>query len=304
MIRKMTPAFLVAFLTLACALTLPKATPTPTPTLPPTLEPTAAVSVPEPTQPVVMVTPTVPNPNATLPPPPEPGLEAIFLAEPGTNSMVTSPVHIRGAASPTFEQNLVISISGEDGREITRISTIIQAEAGQRGNYAVDVPFTLTKNQSGRISVWDSSPKDGSMISLASVEVNLLASGTAELKPANVEIPESIQIDLPTHATEVSGGTVEFSGFSDPVFENTLTVVICGEGSDGISDPLCGTKNNILSMTNVNVQAPEPGQRGPFAGSIPYTVTGDVHGSLLIYSTSPRDGGILHLSSRAITLKP
>lgn len=303
MIRKLIPMLLVAMLTLACALTAPFSAAS-TPTLSPTTEPTAVVFTPEPTLPVIETTPTVLNPEATLPPAPEPGVEAIVLAEPGANSMVVSPVHISGIASPTFEQNLVISISGEDGKEITRTSTTIQADAGQRGSFAADVAFTIDRTQAGRISVWDSSPKDGSLVHLSSVEITLLAAGDAALNAANAEKTESIQIDLPAQASEVSGGMIQISGKSDAVFENTLTVVLCGEGSDGVEDPLCGTKNNILGMTTLNVVSPEAGQPGTFTGSISYTVSADVHGSLLIYSTSPRDGGILHLASRAVTLKP
>lgn len=303
MIRKLIPMLLVAVVTLACALTAPFSA-TSTPTLSPTTEPTAVVLTLEPTLPAIETTPTVLIPDATLPPAPEPGVEAIVLAEPGANSMVVSPVHVSGVASPTFEQNLVISISGEDGKEITRTSTTIQAEAGQRGAYAADATFTVDRTQAGRISVWDSSPKDGSLVHLASVEVTLLASGDAALNPANTEAPESIRIDLPAQASEITGGTVQISGKSDYVFENTLTVVLCGEGSDGVADPLCGTKDNILGMTTLNVASPEVGQPGTFTGSLSYTVSADIHGSLLIYSTSPRDGGILHLASRAITLKP
>ena len=53
-----------------------------------------------------------------------------------------------------------------------------------------------------------------------------------------------------------------------------------------------------------NVLSPDLGQPGPFALDLPYTVAGPVHARLVVYSTSPRDGGIIHLTTLPINLAP
>src|ERR1051326_2449859 len=89
-------------------------------------------------------------PTDTLPAGPTPapssrGDEKILILEPGINpsgvSSVTSPVHVAGQADPTFEQSLVVQVTDQNGAVIATVPTQIQADAGQRGPFGVDVPF-------------------------------------------------------------------------------------------------------------------------------------------------------------------
>jgi hypothetical protein len=48
----------------------------------------------------------------------------------------------------------------------------------------------------------------------------------------------------------------------------------------------------------------DPGQRGPFAADLPFTVTEIHNGFLRVFHSSPRDGGIVHLASVAVALAP
>lgn len=283
---------------LACNLGGRTAVP-PTPTVFPTVSPppfptatTPATLVPGPTDTAPAVSPTPPTEQ-----------EAILLLEPGPGSSVASPVHVAGEADPTFEQNLVIQVTGVDGAVLATEPTTIQADAGQRGPFAADVSFSVTADQAGRISVYSTSARDGGLVHLASAEVTLLASASPVLNPAAPH-PEVHMLVQPAPQADVAGGTLHLEGVSEYVFESTLAVVLCGEGGSGAPDRICGTSDNVLASGSTLIQAPDVGQPGPFQADLPYTVSGPTHARLAVYSTSPRDGGLLHLSSREVTLAP
>lgn len=99
--------------------------------------------------------------------------EAIQIIVPAIGATVTSPVHVAGEANPTFEQNLVVQVADADGRVIATLPTTIQANAGERGPFFVDVLFAVDSEQPGRISVYATSARDGGIIHLSSVEVTL-----------------------------------------------------------------------------------------------------------------------------------
>jgi hypothetical protein len=293
------------------------ASPTPPPIA--TLTPTALGGVPSPTPPPGD-TPAAP-PSATAPStaapgetstttvPPTPTLpgpeprEAIVILEPGGVSSVASPVRVAGLAEPTFEQNLVIQITDGDGAVIATEPTTIQAEAGTGGPYAVEVAFTVAADQPGRISVFHASPRDGGLVHLASVEVTLLAGGAAAVTPGGPQ-PEFHQILAPAPLAEVSGGSLHVSGFSAYVFEGTLNLALCGEGGSGAPDPICGTADNVLATGFTTLQAPDIGQPGPYEADLAYTITGPVQARLAVFSYSARDGGLVHLTSVPVNLRP
>jgi immunoglobulin-like protein involved in spore germination len=289
------------------------ATPTPTAFVPPTL-PATDTDLPGPTAtastttepsatvaPVATDTPLPAGPTDTPLPPDIP--EAILIIQPGIAAAVTSPVHVTGEADPTFEQNLVVQITDQFGGVLVTTPTTILVEAGQRGPYAVDVSFSVAADQPGRISVYSTSARDGGLIHLASVEVNLLASGPASPAAAATH-PESLIINGPALNAAVSGGVIHLEGYSQYVFENQLAVVLCGEGGQGDPEPVCGTTDNVLEIGFASVSSPDVGLPGPYAGDLPYGIAAPIQARLVVYSVSPRDGGILHLATTPIQLNP
>jgi len=283
------------------------ATPTPTAFVPPTVGVTdTPVPGPSPTTevttaPVASDTPVPAGPSATPAPPDIP--EAILILQPGLAASVTSPVHVNGEADATFEQNLVVQITDQNGGVLTTVPTTIQAPAPDRGPFAIDVDFSVAADQPGRISVYSTSARDGGLIHLASVEVTLLASGPASPAAAATH-PESLIINSPAPNAAISGGIIHVEGYTQYVFENQLAVILCGEGGSGSAEPVCGTADNVLEIGAATVSSPDVGQPGPYAGDLPYSISAPVQARLVIYSVSPRDGGILHLSTVNIQLSP
>jgi hypothetical protein len=231
------------------------------------------------------------------------GVEAIQILEPGLSSQVTSPVRVSGISEPTFEQNLVIQVTDQNGDVLSTTPTTILSGAGLAGPYTQEVTFSVTEEQPGRISVYHASARDGGLEHLTSVEVTLLPSGSATINPV-LPYGEVHRIDVPAPLAEVSGGTLHIEGFSEYVFEATLVLALCGEGGSGAPDPICGTADNIISTGLALISSPDIGQPGPYSADLAYTISAPVQARLVVYSTSARDGGLIHLSTQPVNLQP
>ena len=248
--------------------------------------------------------PTAPPAGPSATPLPSDIPEVIAILQPGSNASISSPVHVAGEADPTFEQNLVIQITDQDGNVLVTQPTTIQVEAGQRGPYEADVAFAVAADQPGRVSVYSTSARDGGLIHLNSVEVTLLASGPAAASGAVAPKPEGLIITSPELNEAIAGGVIRVEGITDAVFENQLAVILCGEGGSGGPEPVCGTDDNVLEIGVATVNPPDVGQPGPYLGDLPYGISAPVQARLVVYSRSPRDGGILHLATVPLQLSP
>jgi hypothetical protein len=84
---------------------------------------------------------------------------------------------------------------------------------------------------------------------------------------------------------------VRVSGVAGPTFESALVVrILAADGTE-------------LALVPVTIDA-EMGQRGPFQADVPVTVGELTQAFIQVYSTSPRDGGLTHLSSVGVTITP
>ncbi len=230
-------------------------------------------------------------------------LEAAVILQPGPNSSVTSPITVSGQSRPTFEQNLVVAVYGEDGAVLAKQPTTLDSPAGNPGNFSIDIAFNVDHEQPGRVSVYETSARDGGIIHLSSVEVSLKSSGVAEIQPAAIGF-ESIDILLPAPMAEISGGVIQVSGFSDYYFESNLGLIVCSGGGSGAPNDLCGTDDNILASGNALIDSPDMGQPGPFSGELTYSVSQAMPARIVVFAASPRDGGWLHVNSIPILLNP
>ncbi len=122
--------------------------------------------------------------------------------------------------------------------------------------------------------------------------------------PVAANLLETIQIVSPLAGAVIEGGTLVVTGFSEYFFESNLAVALCGAGGDGEIHPVCGTQDNVLALGYATIAAPDIGLPGPFSGTLQYTVTAETPARLTVYAISPRDGGILHLSTVILTVRP
>lgn len=222
---------------------------------------------------------------------PGPIVEAIVIAEPKVAAGVVSSVHIEGEADPTFEQSLSIHILDAEGNVVGQGAAQIEADTGQRGRYRADVPFRVDSEQPGRIIIYSVSARDGNITHLNSVEVRLKPSGEATPGIADSGSPlEAIIIHSPAPGASLTP-TVTITGEAAPTFEQHLNAMIQDE------------MGNVIATGSTIIQA-DAGQRGPFSFTLTYRITAAGPGRIVVYDTSPRDGGIVHLASVEVRLTP
>jgi Immunoglobulin-like domain of bacterial spore germination len=127
-------------------------------------------------------TTTAPTPTATTEPtatseptrspvdhgPPGP----IEVTEPARGATVTSPVTISGTAD-VFEATVSIRILDATNNVLAETFTTATCGTGCRGDYTIDVPFSVNTPQQGVIQVFEVSAKDGSMINTVRIPVTL-----------------------------------------------------------------------------------------------------------------------------------
>ena len=233
--------------------------------------------------------------TATLSPSIAPGavgspIESIVLTSPLPNQGVRNSIHVEGYSDPTFEQQLGILVRDANGSVIGSATAKIQADVGQRGAFAVDVPFQVFGDPPGRIVVYSTSPRDGGLTHLSSVDVQLNSDVQPSIPSIDLSRAESIVISSPVPNATLHG-SVTVSGVSDPTFDQTLIVEVRGQ-------------NNVQlgrATTHINAAV---GQRGPFSINMPFQVFGDPPGRIVVYALSPRDGKTVHLSSVEVNLQP
>ena len=233
--------------------------------------------------------------TATLPPSIAPGavagpIESIALTSPLPNQGVRNSIHVEGYSDPAFEQQLGILVRDANGRVIGSAAAKIRADVGQRGAFAVDVPFQVFGDPPGRIVVYSTSPRDGGLTHLSSVDVQLNSDIPPSIPSIDPNHAESIVISSPVPNATLHG-SVTVSGISDPTFDQTLIVEVRGQ-------------NNVqLGRATAHINA-AVGQRGPFSIDVPFQAFGDPPGRIVVYAISPRDGKTVHLSSVEVNLQP
>lgn len=102
---------------------------------------------------------------------------------------------------------------------------------------------------------------------------------------------ESLLILSPGPQSQVTS-PITVSGIANPTFENTLFVQVLDE--NGVE----------IGSGPATIHA-DPGQRGPFEGTVGFTAPATQQvGTLVISDSSARDGHLVHVSSVPITLLP
>jgi hypothetical protein len=100
-------------------------------------------------------------------------LPAIVVETPAPGDVVTSPVTIAGTAD-VFEATVSIRIYDSVNNLIVDTFTTATCGTGCRGDFSIEIPFAVAERQGGRIVVFESSAKDGSMINVVEIPVTLV----------------------------------------------------------------------------------------------------------------------------------
>lgn len=185
------------------ATTQPAAT---APVAAPASEPTAA-----PATPTLVPTTVPPTPTAVVDITGGAGSTAsdradfkIVIDAPAANVAVSSPLAIRGSANFwPFEATLVAQLKDASGAVLAMQPVMVQSpDAGQGGPWSDEMRFTSPATaQQGTLEIFETSAKDGSILTFASVKVQL-APGAQPGTALTLEHPnEGASVTLPLHVS-------------------------------------------------------------------------------------------------------
>ncbi len=224
--------------------------------------------------------------------------DAILIQMPQAGANVSGALLVQGISDPTFEQNLVICLVDENGAELVRTNTIIQADAGTRGDFSTSIYIPSGESAPAILQVFSSSPKDGSLVHLSSVII-LLNSGNGEGTPIT-NTSEQILVSSITKSGTGNDAQIEVYGVAWGLFENTLNYAVCGENSGIEPDLVCGTLENRLAEGVITTTATDMGLPGEFTIPIPNNVLLTPSATIVVYSISPMNGSIDHAASHRL----
>ena len=235
-----------------------------------------------------VATPTAAAPGAATPQPSGP-LETIVITSPLTNQGVRGGFLVAGVADPVSDQRLSILVRDQTGRVIGSAVAQIQAPIGQRGPYSttVQLPFKVPP-QPGRVIVYALSARDGGLVHLSSVEVQLESDA-----PSNAAAPAPDQRETIVITEPQSGATLRGSVHvvAETMYTDNLVVEVRGAHDQ--------TLGRIMpALTNVTALP------ASLAVDVPFRVYSDPPGRIVIYNLDPRDGKTIHLSSVEVDLQP
>ncbi len=287
--------FVIILVTVACSVGAVPAVPTTPPT-----------PIPIPILPTEISLPTIsldteviiPELQFTKIPPGSIEDESIWIQSPAPGEKINDEIFVRGISNPTFEQNLGIRLVGENGSELFRGNTIIQAEAGARGEFSETIDISGTPIQPAILQVFSVSPKDGSLIHLSSVVVQI-NSGIRSSASTN-STRERIYISSVTKPSSSANHSVFITGKAWGSFENTLNYAVCGESSGNSPDFICGSMENRLIEGVLITDAVEMGLPGDYEISLTNTNTFPPSATIVVYSDSPMNGAIDHAASHNV----
>ncbi|TFG72857.1 MAG: hypothetical protein E4H27_01835, partial [Anaerolineales bacterium] len=160
-------------------------TPTPTVDIPVFNPPTATQTATSPNEdktPLPDHTPTeipiltqTPSPTPQPTPTATPGIipQVITVMTPIENAIVDNPIQIKGTvANMPFEGTLVVRVFDRLEQLVAEIPMIAQGELGGPGGFEASIAYGGSPG-AGRIEIFDFSPKDGSILASATVNVTL-----------------------------------------------------------------------------------------------------------------------------------
>lgn len=244
-------AFLITLLLLTACGMQPPAVPiaeqsdSPTATTQPTSRPTTTTApsatqdaaptlVPAQAAPTATVVPSTPPTTA----PTVAAQRAITITEPVANGALASPATIKGSTNFwPFEATLTGQIKDQHGNVLGIGPVMVHApDIGQGGPFEAQIAFTPPATaQTGTLEVFEASAKDGSIVVIQSIPVQL--SGAEQANDIQLDTPtEGVAVTLPLHVALRTSNPDE-TLTARLVFENGVTLeqpLTIVTGKDGL----------------------------------------------------------------------
>jgi pimeloyl-ACP methyl ester carboxylesterase len=165
----------------------------------------------------------------------------ITISAPVANTVVTSPLNIKGGISLTpFENNLAYRIIDASGAEIGSGPITTVGELGKPATFDATITFTPSLSGTGRLFVEDINEAGGPPFATAAIDLQFIG-------------PEPVPVAEPT--PETAGNTMTETTAVSPTIEITPTVQVTATASMTTTEVTAGT--DITAVVEV-VPAPTP----------------------------------------------
>lgn len=99
-------------------------------------------------------------------------LPAIFVDSPAWGEPVVSPMTVSGVAN-VFEATFRLLVTDDDGAPLSEEVVTASCGTGCWGDFSVEVPYDLVRDQFGAVMVWNESARDGSQENLREYPIQL-----------------------------------------------------------------------------------------------------------------------------------
>ncbi|HEX6306061.1 MAG TPA: Gmad2 immunoglobulin-like domain-containing protein [Anaerolineales bacterium] len=101
--------------------------------------------------------------------------ETIVIQQPAPNALIQGgTMRVSGLARPRSERPLMIELHTNEGKIVgTRQVAVEASDAGQYGNFAIDVPYNISAPTQVRLMVWEPGDHIPGIVHLSSLEVLL-----------------------------------------------------------------------------------------------------------------------------------
>jgi hypothetical protein len=99
-------------------------------------------------------------------------LPPIFVDYPAWGEPVTSPVEVSGLSN-VFEAVSQIMLTDDDGAPLFEDTVMASCGTGCWGEWSIEIPYQIDRDQFGALIVWEFSAQDGSRIHIREYPVQL-----------------------------------------------------------------------------------------------------------------------------------
>lgn len=99
-------------------------------------------------------------------------LPAIFVDSPAWGAPVESPITVSGVAN-VFEATFQLLVTDDDGEPLFEETVTASCGTGCWGDFSVEVPYEVDRQQFGAVIVWDFSAEDGSRENIREYPIQL-----------------------------------------------------------------------------------------------------------------------------------
>ncbi|MBI1882045.1 MAG: hypothetical protein HYR94_28045 [Chloroflexi bacterium] len=201
--------------------------------------------------------------------------QIITIQSPVAGAVLTNPFELRGGSSQyPFRGSLVYRVLDASGNQVGRGPFEVVGRLGGSATFAVQASYLAPADGPGTVEVAELSTADGTIITIDSVAVMLLADPDGY----------AVTIDDPAPYASIASPVEVRGKTSNKPFESNLNYRIIGASGQQLSQ-------GVFQVVG------EAGQVNAFDGFVEFTVSEDGPGRVEVYDLRPEDGSVFALGS-------